>query len=381
MNARHREVAELTPLAQAAAGGHADAIRQLLAAGADPNEVDDEICPVLHVAIGSGSLDAVKALVEGGADINLRGRADRFQPIGHALADERLEILRYLIASGADVNATDPFGVPVLMTALRAGKAEAARALLRAGAQPRDRHGKGIHDYVHERIPNFEAIRQMLNEEGLVYVEDPSPMAVTKRAIEAAAARIEGQPKGFAAALLDADYQRAVSFMANVFEGAGEPLELICGAEQLQGGWSYASPEEVVERLLEGHHKANLRRDRYLFRHVRGVGGQLGRVALLPTGDKFEVVTAMGTAGGNMDLSNADLVSWLRELDSANPYLLIGIGADFLEFRFEKALKAPKKWVASIAEICPDCIHQGIGSVEALAEHLKQNRDLFLWWD
>jgi len=381
MPPRRRTRTMPSELAQAAAAGAADRIRDLLAAGGDPNELDEEGGPVLHVAIQSGSLEAVQALVEGGADVNLRGSEERFVPVGHALGDEQADILHYLIARGADVNASDLYGVTVVMSALRAGKAEAARSLLRAGAKPVDRHGRSIHEYVNERIPNFEAVRQMLNDEGIAYAEDPSPMAVTRRAVEAAVARLDDSSSGFAKAMLDADYQRAVPFIANLFGSAGEPLEVLCGAERLRGGWSYAATASDVERLLEGHHKANLGRGRYLFQHVRGADSQLSRVALLPTADKFEVVTAMGTSGGNMDLSNEDLVAWLRDLDAANPYLLIGIGADFLEFRFAKPLKAAKQWVPSIAAICPDCLHQGIGSEAALAEHLKQHRDLLLWWD
>ncbi len=58
-------------LCHAIAEGSAAAVRQLLAARADPNEIEEagDVTPLMYAA-ARGDLEIVKALVEGGADVN-----------------------------------------------------------------------------------------------------------------------------------------------------------------------------------------------------------------------------------------------------------------------------------------------------------------------
>src|SRR5262249_11384280 len=60
-----------TGLHEAAKGGHADAVRLLLAHGADPNarEAGDNTYP-LHWAVAHGHLDIARALLDAGGDVH-----------------------------------------------------------------------------------------------------------------------------------------------------------------------------------------------------------------------------------------------------------------------------------------------------------------------
>jgi ankyrin repeat protein len=58
-----------TPLLCAAAGGHADVVRQLLGAGADPDARDDAGFTSLHLAAAAGQTSVVKALLMSGATL------------------------------------------------------------------------------------------------------------------------------------------------------------------------------------------------------------------------------------------------------------------------------------------------------------------------
>lgn len=101
---------------------NAEILRTLLAAGADPNLTTDDLTTPLMMAAGLGYRsyqpntprgrpsppveEAVKVLVEAGADINAANEAD-FTAL-HAAAFRGLnEVVQYLVERGADINARD----------------------------------------------------------------------------------------------------------------------------------------------------------------------------------------------------------------------------------------------------------------------------------
>jgi ankyrin repeat protein len=92
-----------TPLHLAAFLGGADAVRLLLAAGADPNAGDDNAIGVwpLNSAVAAHDTVAVIALLEAGADPDARERAGYTALHGAAHADDP-EMARALLEHGAD---------------------------------------------------------------------------------------------------------------------------------------------------------------------------------------------------------------------------------------------------------------------------------------
>lgn len=74
-------------LVLAALNGNAEALSTLIDVGVDPDMPSTNIyshATPLHHAVCSGSLDAVKVLVEAGADLRTRDRAERATPLGWA---------------------------------------------------------------------------------------------------------------------------------------------------------------------------------------------------------------------------------------------------------------------------------------------------------
>lgn len=70
-----------------ALNGNAEAISVLIDAGVDPNAPSTDLyshATPLHHAVCSGSLGAVKALVEAGADLRTRDKAEKATPLGWA---------------------------------------------------------------------------------------------------------------------------------------------------------------------------------------------------------------------------------------------------------------------------------------------------------
>jgi ankyrin repeat protein len=83
--------------------GTADDVRRFLAAGADPNEVDEvgDVTPLTYAA-ERGDLGVVRALVEAGADVDalaedFSGDSDRFECLDAAFQNGELDGLTALV--------------------------------------------------------------------------------------------------------------------------------------------------------------------------------------------------------------------------------------------------------------------------------------------
>src|SRR5690606_34392383 len=94
-----------TPLHLAALGGHADATRALLAAGAAPDALSDlpQSRPRI-VAAELGHVEVARLLLDGGAAID-GGTAHKPAPLEAALRFRQLDTARMLLRAGARVEA------------------------------------------------------------------------------------------------------------------------------------------------------------------------------------------------------------------------------------------------------------------------------------
>ena len=99
------------PLHFAAWLGNAEFIGGLIAAGAKPNAVDQDIGSSLHVAVGRGHYMAVAALIVGKADVNVQWKGS--SPLHHAAAAGYERIVSLLIDKGARVEAPSKDGTPL----------------------------------------------------------------------------------------------------------------------------------------------------------------------------------------------------------------------------------------------------------------------------
>lgn len=120
-------------LADAAEARDADAVRSMLAAGADASAPQGDGTSALHWAAYHDDMETAEALLRAGADA---GATNRYgvPPLALACTNRNGRLARLLLAAGADPSATLPGGETVLMTASRAGSLEAVEALLAAGA-------------------------------------------------------------------------------------------------------------------------------------------------------------------------------------------------------------------------------------------------------
>ena len=144
-------------LMTAARTGDPVTIKALLVAGAKVNAAEENQgqTPLIYAA-SENHANAVKVLVEGGADVNLKskplvwpefkfntgGMIYTLQPVGswspamYAARAGAIDAVRALADAGADLNAADPDGTTPLILAIVNAKFDTAVALLEKGANP-----------------------------------------------------------------------------------------------------------------------------------------------------------------------------------------------------------------------------------------------------
>jgi ankyrin repeat protein len=125
-----------TVLMTASFAGNADAVKALLAGGANVNAAETaKGQTALMWAVSEGHRDVVRALVDYGADVNARSTG-QFTPLLFAARGGDIELARLLLAAGADIDAKGTDGSTPLLIATFRGHVNLAKALLDAGADP-----------------------------------------------------------------------------------------------------------------------------------------------------------------------------------------------------------------------------------------------------
>lgn len=98
----------------------------------------------LHDAAEKGDLDAVKALVAKGENIDAKNKQYAQTALHVAIHNEHADIARFLIKSGADVNAKMNNGQTGLHTAAFFGDVKSVTSLLRAKADVNAKDTNGV---------------------------------------------------------------------------------------------------------------------------------------------------------------------------------------------------------------------------------------------
>ncbi|GAB1301586.1 Ankyrin repeat and KH domain-containing 1 [Apodemus speciosus] len=151
-----------TPLMEAAREGHEEMVALLLAQGANINAQTEETQETaLTLACCGGFSEVADFLIKAGADIELGCST----PLMEASQEGHLELVKYLLAAGANVHAATATGDTALTYACENGHTDVADVLLQAGAHLHARRDQ-------DKIYNFSQV--MVAAASLVYREHES---------------------------------------------------------------------------------------------------------------------------------------------------------------------------------------------------------------
>lgn len=105
------------------------------------------------------------------------------------------------------------------------------------------------------------------------------------------------------------------------------------------------------------------------------------KIGVLKGTDQYEILRIMHTDGDDYDISNQDVIDWLKELERKASFDIIGADSHWVEIEFKTLPKDLKTFAEGVYDFCPDAVDQGSGSVDELAKEIRKTSRLFLWWD
>lgn len=407
----------MTALYFAACGGHADTLKVLLEAGADP-KAGDPMFSAMDVASSEGHKEVVNLLLQhskGAKKSEKKNDADDAALSSAALMGQA-DIVRTLLASGADPNHAGEQHFTTLMGAVRSGNIEIVQALLQAGAdvnalnEQRETALDLAYDNIKAAKGQAKFLKMMSGQEmnaetreALRVIEAAGNEDELTEALKKAGGKRAKELKGKRAPR-PAETERVVRIPTEVavpdfsqrakgaeFQKAIEELTRLLGkrpkamsnedGDPLEGCVSFQVPSDTADQILKEQHQAFLDRGCYLVKSERGFSSGKDQLALFPTSKRAEVLAAFQTNGANSEIYTPDVIRWLDELETTQPFLLTGAGHDWCEGVFTKPLVDSKKLAKKMYEFCPDIVSQGVGGVSRLALELKKTQRFFFWWD
>lgn len=177
----------VTALALACENASEAMVATLLKAEANPNAAQSNGVTPLMIAARTGNVKVAAMLIEHGARVAEAIPATGQTALMWATAERHTEVMRALIARGADVHARSAMGFTPLLFATRNGDLEAANVLIAAGAGVNAPGADGTHPLPLAIVSGHAAFAAFLLEQGA----DPNSTMYGIGALHAAAGSVD----------------------------------------------------------------------------------------------------------------------------------------------------------------------------------------------
>ncbi|KAM5342659.1 hypothetical protein ACJ41O_013625 [Fusarium nematophilum] len=237
VNAKDKKGA--TALFEAAIEGHPSIVRLLLDNGAVVNTQDEWGRTALNEVASQrwrqGHEDAIRLLIEGGADLKLPATTKAYTPVHDAATRRHDKALRLLLEGAVDVDQQDKSGNTALDLAIDAGGRSTVRLLLDNGADVNREDGEGRTPLHRAMIHGFADLVRLLLERG---------------------AGIDKQEKGFQATALHMAVASRYDWIVELLveKGAAVNLRDSRGRTPLEMAWEDGQ-QGMYQLLLKGSFK------------------------------------------------------------------------------------------------------------------------------
>ncbi|KAL8786592.1 MAG: hypothetical protein Q9195_008149 [Heterodermia aff. obscurata] len=165
-NIHTRNKCNYTPIMVAACERHDSVVKSLIEYSADPNDAAGFSGSALLLASGPGKwrLPTLRALIQGGADVN-PPHPNGFTPLHQVAEHGDEDEMAYLLEQGCKADASQWNGITPLFIAIKESKRECVRLLLNAGADRNKRIGDNYRP-VHyaAKCPNWQIMQMLLEK-------------------------------------------------------------------------------------------------------------------------------------------------------------------------------------------------------------------------
>jgi ankyrin repeat protein len=146
---------------------HIDAVKWLIENGADVTATDDKGRQPIHMAVVSHWRDGVRLMLNNGADIDAVDH-ERETPLNTAIKRSSFRIARLLIERGADLEVLDNNGNTALLAAVQNRDLEITKLLIESGADLKAQATDGKSALGHISNPKLDfQLRQLLIDHGV----------------------------------------------------------------------------------------------------------------------------------------------------------------------------------------------------------------------
>ena len=146
-------------------------------------------------------------------------------------------------------------------------------------------------------------------------------------------------------------------------------------------GIAISVPCEISDAVLQKYRPGLKKQGLLLFTSSQDNDPEPDELAIIKSSDQYDILRVMGTCGADYDITNAEIIKKLKAWEKTCSFEITGAESDMLQAVFTRPPEDMDAFADEVFRFCPDAVEQGTENVEGLAEEMKQDNTLYMWWD